>query len=300
MKAISNALAFHLAQPDTSVALLWKLKRADGTIFGFTDHDLNITFNDGTDTVTYEAAEGVTASATTTSAQDVSSQEIVGFLDDDEIKEVDIFAGLYNYATIEIRLVNWADLTMGSLLWKKATLGEVKTKNGQFTAELRGLEFWLTINTGEVFGPQCRADLGDTQCTIDTSLWRQTGSVTSSSNRRTFVPPASSLLSPGSPTPATPAPPGWFNQGMLIWTSGLNNTFKIEVIGWDGTTITLFENMPYAIQAGDTFTIEAGCDKLIDTCFHKFNNVNNHRGEPLIPGMDQILIYPNSGGSIPT
>lgn len=300
MKTISNALAFHLAQPDTSVAMLWKLKRADGTIFGFTDHDVNIQFNDGVDNVLYEAAEGVTGSATTTSAQDVSSQEIIGFLDDDEIKEQDIFAGLYNYATVEIRLVNWADLTMGALLWKKATLGEVKTRNGQFTAELRGLEFWLTINTGEVYGPQCRADFGDALCTKDVSLYRQTGSVNTSANRRTFVPPTGSLKMVGSATPTNPAPATWFDQGVLAWTSGLNAGFKMEVIQWDGTTITLFENMPYAIQAGDTYTIEAGCDKTIATCYQKFNNVVNHRGEPLIPGMDQILIYPNSGGSIPT
>lgn len=303
MKAISAALATHLSQPGTSVAMLWKVIRPDGFKLGFTDCDVAITFNDGVDTVTYYPSEGVTGSATDTSSSDTSSQDIVGFLDSSAITEADIFASRYDYAVIEIRLVNWADLSMGALMWKRATLGEVKIKNGQFTAELRGLEFWLSINMGEAYGPQCRADLGDAQCTIDLSLFIQNGLVESVTDRRTFVPgaapSATPLLMRGSATPTVPAPAEWFNQGVITFTSGLNNGFSIEVADWDGTTLSLFESLPFTIQPGDTFTIEPGCDKLITTCHIKFDNVVNHRGEPLIPGMDQILIYPNSGGTIP-
>jgi uncharacterized phage protein (TIGR02218 family) len=156
---------------------------------------------------------------------------------------------------------------------------------------------------GEAYGPQCRADLGDAQCTIDLSLFIQNGIVETVSDRRTFVPAAAPSATPlvmrGSATPTAPAPSGWFNQGVISFTSGDNNGFKIEVLNWDGTTLLLFESLPFNIQPGDTFTIEPGCDKLISTCLTKFNNLVNHRGEPLIPGMDQILIYPNSGGGIP-
>lgn len=298
MKVISNALAFHLAQPSTSVAMLWKVIRTDGFKFGFTDCDKAIVFNDGVDTVTYTPTDGTTGSATDTSATDTSSQSIVGFLESDAITEADIFANLYDYATIEIRLVNWADLTMGALLWKKATLGEVKMKNGQFTAELRGLEFWLGINMGEAYGPQCRADLGDAQCTIDLSLWIQSGTVSSVVSRRSFVP-SSGLVMRGSATPLAAAPTGWFVQGLIVFTSGLNSGFSIECTGWDGTTLSLFESLPYAVQAGDAFTIEPGCDKTISACNEKFSNIDNHRGEPFIPGMDAILLYPNASGQIP-
>jgi uncharacterized phage protein (TIGR02218 family) len=303
MKAISVQLATHFSQPGITVAMLWKVIRPDNVKIGFTDNDQAITFNDGIDTVTYYPAEGVTGSATDTSASDTSSQDIVGFLDSSAITEADIFANRYDYAVIEIRLVNWADLSMGAMLWKRATLGEVKMRNGQFTSELRGLEFWLTINMGEAYGPQCRADLGDAQCTIDLSLFIQNGIVETVSDRRTFVPAAAPSATPlvmrGSATPTAPAPSGWFNQGVISFTSGDNNGFKIEVLNWDGTTLLLFESLPFNIQPGDTFTIEPGCDKLISTCLTKFNNLVNHRGEPLIPGMDQILIYPNSGGGIP-
>lgn len=298
MKTVSTALAAHLASPSTTVALLWKLKRTDSEILGFTDHDQPITFNDGIDTVVYMPSDGITGSATESSATDVGSQEIVGFLESDAITEEQIFAGYYNYATIEIRLVNWADLTMGALLWKKCTLGEIKTKNGQFTAELRGLEFWLTTNIGEVYGSACTADLFDTDCTLDRSLYVQNGTVDTASDLQTFVPDAG-LVMRGSLTPTTPAPAAWFTNGVVTWLTGANEGFEMEVVTWDGTTLQLFENMPFPIVAGDTFEIEPGCDKLIPTCNGKFDNVENHRGFPNIPGMDQITIYPNAGGTIP-
>lgn len=295
MKTVSTALAAHLASPSTTVALLWKLEQTNGDIQGFTDHDQPITFNDGVNTVVYTPTDGITGSATESSATDVGNQEIVGFLESDGITEEDIFAGLYNYATIEIRLVNWADLTMGAMLWKKCTLGEIKIKNGAFTAELRGLEFWLTTNIGEVYGAACTADLFDAQCTLNRNDFVQGGSVSEVIDRQTFVPGA--LWTPGSSV--TPAPEQYFVNGVVTWTSGANKGIAMEVATWDGTTLELFENLPFDIQPDDKFDIEAGCDKSIGTCFAKFDNVVNHRGFPNIPGMDQITIYPNAGGAVP-
>lgn len=299
MKTISAALQRHLAQPTTSVAMLWKIIRTDSVILGFTDHDQEITFDDGINTVVYVSQQGATASATETAADlTTSNQELVGFLEADAITEADIFANKYDYASIEIRIVNWKDLTMGALLWKKATLGEVKMKNGQFTAELRGLEFYMNTNIGETYGPTCRADLGDARCTIDLSLYIQDGTVSTVSDLRTFVP-NSGLVMRGSSTPTDPAPANWFNDGVLTWLTGQNAGYLMEVSTWDGTTIQLFENMPYPLTPGDTFSIEPGCNKLISDCQDKFSNIVNFIGEPFIPGMDQILIYPNASGSVP-
>lgn len=312
MKTLSAALAAHMAGASTTLAQLWKVTRADGVVLGFTDHDRPIAFNDGSGsppgtTVTYMPQQGATGSAIQ-SASDLSTanQELVGFLEADAITEADILANRYDYAVIEVRLVNWADLTQGALMLKKATLGEVKLKNGQFTAELRGLEFFLSTNIGETFGPTCRADLGDSRCGIDLSLWRQSGYASTVSDLRTFVPVSSSLGSltmRGSATPDAPAPANWFREGILTWTSGLNTGLEIEIAAWDGTTLVLFENMPYAIEPGDTFTIEPGCNHLSGgsgDCQSKFVNIANFRGEPRIPGMQQILMYPNSDGSVPT
>jgi hypothetical protein len=287
--------------------MLWKCKRMDSVIIGFTDHDQSITFNDGTDNVTYTPYDGATGSATETgSDMTVSSQELIGYLDSSAITESDIFAGKYDWAVLEIRLVNWADLTMGALLWKKGTLGEIKMKNGQFTAELRGLEFYLNTNIGDTYGSTCRNDLGDSKCQFNLASTIQTGVVVSASDLRTFVPAASPLTSPATPllqvfgsSPSSPAPAGWFVEGVITWLTGKNAGYLMEVGSFDGTTIVLFENMPYAIQVGDTFTITVGCNHTIATCSVKFNNIVNFNGEPFMPGNEQIMLYPNADGSIP-
>lgn len=302
MKACSAALASHLAQDSTTTALLWKLIRTDGTILGFTNHDQAISFTDSDSVgqvVVYEPTPGLTPSATdTTSDMSTSQQTAIGFLESESLTETDIFAGKYDYARVEIRLVNWADLTMGALLLKNSTMGVIKTKNGVFEAELRGLEFYLGTTVGDTYGPTCRWDLGDSTCTINLAEWIQDGTVMSASDFRTFVP-NSGLLMIGSATPSLPAPAGWFTFGIVTWLTGLNAGYAMECASWDGTTVELFENMPYTIQAGDTFSIEPGCDHSTGSngCT-KYSNIVNFGGESFIPGMDQLMIYPNGDGSI--
>lgn len=302
MKTISQALLAHLGGAEITIAMLWKVSRPDGTIFGFTDHDQDISFtdNESLTPVVYKSHFGADASATTThSDMSISNQELVAFIESDEITEADIFAGKYDYATIEIRIVNWNNLNMGALLWKKATLGEVKIQNGKFIAELRGLEFYLNTNMGETYGPICRADLGDSRCTVNLALWRQNSTVATVTNLRSFTPGTTLLQMQGS-TPNSPAPGGWFNDGVITWLSGKNAGYTMEAAIWDGTTITLFEDMPNPIQPGDQFSIDPGCDKSngLDGC-QKFNNIVNFRGEPFIPGMDAMMMYPNASGAVP-
>jgi hypothetical protein len=87
---------------------------------------------------------------------------------------------------------------------------------------------------------------------------------------------------------------GWFACGVLTWESGANTGRSIEVKAWTQTTgqLELFLPMGYAIEPGDTFRIHPGCDKRLDTCFGRFANVLNFRGEPYVPGQDLLMSYP--------
>ncbi|HEX4499862.1 MAG TPA: DUF2163 domain-containing protein [Scandinavium sp.] len=89
--------------------------------------------------------------------------------------------------------------------------------------------------------------------------------------------------------------PGYFDFGLIKWTSGANNGLTMDVKSWDGTNLLkLVLPMPHPIALGDTFTITPGCDKRVQTCVAKYNNVVNFRGEPFVPGQDAALAYPNS------
>jgi hypothetical protein len=82
---------------------------------------------------------------------------------------------------------------------------------------------------------------------------------------------------------------GYFDFGVITFTSGNNDGLSMEVRSYVVGQITLQLPMPYACQVGDTYTMHAGCDKSVTTCHDRFANVVNFRGEPYLPGIDQIM-----------
>ena len=102
----------------------------------------------------------------------------------------------------------------------------------------------------------------------------------------------------GSSTPPAPAPAGWFNDGIITFTSGQNNGLSFEIKSWDGTNLTLFLPLEFPAAVSDTFTIEPGCNKTTGDCSNKYNNIVNFRGEPFIPGMDRFLDIPGAGSGL--
>jgi uncharacterized phage protein (TIGR02218 family) len=316
MKTVSAALQAHFGQAVTTLAVLWKVTRQDGTVMGFTSLDQNINYLG----VTYLASTGFLPNANETkSDMSVDNTEVSGFLDSVNIKEADIRNGLYDYATIEQRIVNYMDFTQGDVIIRRGIIGTIKMVNGLFTAEIRGLTQYLSTMVGSLFGPACRAELYSDQsntidpgtkylCHVKEADYQQTGSVSSAPNALSIIPNAG-LVQKGSATPANPAPAGWFTDGTITFTSGVNNGFSFEIKTWDTTTIGLFLPMPAPPAPGDTFTIEPGCDKTpTATGCLKFQgyssdglqtivattNIANFRGEPFIPGTDLILNYPDA------
>lgn len=89
---------------------------------------------------------------------------------------------------------------------------------------------------------------------------------------------------------------GWFDGGVITWTSGLNSGLTAEVKRWTdaSNTIALHLPMPYEIQVGDAFTVTAGCDLLHGTCISKFDNLYAFRGFPHMPTRDDVVRYPDA------
>ncbi len=305
MKSATTAMKNHLQSDCTTLATLFLVVRSDGYTVALTDHDTNITYTstDGVKAnvaITYKANDGMTRTADAASS-DLSpdNMDADAFLDSAEINETDIRGKLYDAAVVEIRTVNYADLTMGEIKIRKATIGKITMKNGVWTAECRGQLQQLQFVVGEVYGPVCRAELGDVLCKVDLDSFTQGGSVASVVSAVEIIPNAG-LLMVGSATPTDPAPAGWFDDGLLTWTSGVNSGLSNQIKHWDGTSLTFSLPLFAAPEGGspstgDTFQIAPGCNHSSDPstgdCFNKFNNIINFRGEPNIPGQDQVLKY---------
>jgi hypothetical protein len=259
MKSISSQLATHLGLDSTTVCMLWKVTRKDDTIMGFTDHDTDIVFRG----VTYVANTGILPTATANNSDlSVDNLEVTAFLDSDSISDTDIRAGLYDFADVEIRLVNFMDLTQNELKLRKGTLGQIKMVNGMFTAELRGLTQRLSTAIGQTYGPACRADLGDTRCAVNIAALRQTTSVNSVINSHTFTVDSSVLtdvvnamkslhnpLNPSTPFLVGPVTADFWKSGtadgIFSRTDGNNPTFTCKV------NSLMFNTHPKSILPGD-------------------------------------------------
>ena len=83
----------------------------------------------------------------------------------------------------------------------------------------------------------------------------------------------------------------WFAWGSITGTSGANNGITRDVKSYAQATrdIKCQTPFPFAIAAGDTFTLIAGCNGLKSTCVSKFSNVVNFGGFEFIPGSDEVL-----------
>jgi uncharacterized phage protein (TIGR02218 family) len=82
---------------------------------------------------------------------------------------------------------------------------------------------------------------------------------------------------------------GYFDFGLLTMNSGLNAGFSREIKSYVPGQFVLQIAFPYLTVPGDLYTAVAGCDKSLETCKTKFNNVVNFRGFPYIPGTDRIV-----------
>jgi len=171
-KVASDALLAYMAADVTTLCTIWKVTRTDDVVLGFTDHDQDITYSG----VTYYAETGYTRSAIQSDSMlSVDNMEVTGILNSSYIDEHDLRNGVYNYARVDIYLVNWNDLTAGDMQLRRGWFGEVVvTPVGTFTTELRGLTQALMSNFGATIQALCRADFGDTtgcHIPIDPPLW---------------------------------------------------------------------------------------------------------------------------------
>jgi uncharacterized phage protein (TIGR02218 family) len=286
MRSIPAALQAKLDAGALTLAQCWIVRRRDGGVLGFTDHDRDLVI----DGVSCRAGTGFAASeASQRFDLSVDGAEISGALDDELLREADLAAGRYDAASIESWLVDWSDPSL-RLLAARGTLGEVRREASAFTAELRGLADRLSQDSGRLYTASCGADLGDARCGVDltVSALRGQGSV--------MAAPGSSIIAVAG---LGGFAAGLFSAGRLSWTGGANQNSAVEIKQHrvvDGEVrLSLWQAMAEPIAPGDSFVVTAGCDKLFATCRDRFGNGVNFRGFPQIPGNDFVVSYPVPG-----
>ena len=279
MRTVSAAMATYLANEELTLAQCVKVTRRDGEVFGFTTCNADLVV----DGVTYAASSSVSSSAQKSAVgTGVDNMEALGIISSESVTEEDLLAGRFDGAAIEVFLVNWADLTMGTISLFSGWIGNVEVTDGQFTAEIRSKSQKLSQKIGQLTSPLCRvARFGDARCGLVAESYQFSRTVTAVTDNRhmTF----------GADEHET----GYFDCGLVTFTSGANDgiskEIKLHLLDDGEAVIELQEEFPFDVEFGDLAILEVGCDRRHETCRDKFANVINFRGEPHVPGTSAVM-----------
>lgn len=277
MAESESAFSAQLAAPLTSLALCWRVVRADGTALGFTSHDQPLLI----DGLRHESAPGMSPSAVERSdGLEVDTLEVAGGLASDSIAADDLLAGRYDGAAMTLFMVDWRAPDTGRHVLARGTLGTVEAGAGAdagFVAELRGPKAVFQEAAIESYAPECRAELGDRRCKVDLRgrFWTVT----------TLGCEGSLLLLPEGSDQAA----GDFVEGVLRVLDGPAAGLERRVVAVSPTGQPgLMLDEPLALPAATRVRLLQGCDKRFATCVERFGNSDNFRGEPHVPGGDLL------------
>lgn len=168
-------------------------------------------------------------------------------------------------------------------------VGDLKKISTNHNVAYRCTVAGTTDAVGPSYGVGEGVTVVDGSCTFvsELSQLRRATVVAVDNNKKITV----SGLVPG----MNPVPTGhvesFFNGGGAIWVSGSNAGATSEIKTYirdtgipDQQGLELFLATHFEIQIGDVLDIYPGCNKDLKTCKNKFNNVENFRGFPHVPG----------------
>ncbi len=293
MKPIPSTLVnLLLSSQQLLVAELYTFQFADGSLDHFTNIDMDLIIS------------GVTYKSKSIRIEGLRFKLAVGFqIDEQDVKiaayPFETLGGANFFTAVESGLLDGATITRQRAFWQPVDgrpfvdyqntpagvvtlfIGLVSTINkiGRSMVEMKLkspmklLDIDMPRNT---YQPSCQWTLYDQGCTLTRATF--TSSFTVSTANTSVIDPVG-----GIPTPVGADGVSSYYQGLLVFTSGVNNNIQTVVRDNDGTSFFLQYPLRVAPGVGDTFSVSLGCAKTSDTCNLKFNNLNNFRGFPRVP-----------------
>lgn len=294
MGVFNEALEAHVKTGLTSLCHAWAIHRRDGVTLAFTDHDVPLAFEG----IEFRADSGLSARALSQSTGlSVDNTEAMGALSHSAIREDEIEQGRFDGAEVVCWRVNWADVGQRTVLFR-GSIGQMQRSGGAFRAELRGLTEALNRPLGRIYQKPCSAVLGDKTCGFDLTMpgYDITIAIDLCKEGRCFR---------WQNLPGFEG--GWFTRGRLEVVdgpaAGLWGMIKHDRSLGSLREVELWEPIRGELSAGTQVRLVAGCDKRMETCRLKFNNLLNFQGFPDLPNEDWVMAVPkasgaNTGGSL--
>ena len=238
----------------TRWAQIWTIRRTDGEVFRFTSKDSGLEYPAGSgishlscDSLVPSASEGV-AEVDAAGSMDLSGAVGEG---EGRITAFDLYAGLFDGAEVEAWRVPWAGEGRPQRLLK-GTFAPVEFGETGFNVELAGDgEKMKQTPLVRLLGPNCWKKFGGPFCQKALGPLTVTGTVVSATGQRSFADAARGEAA------------GYFSRGVVTFTSGDNSGVSAEIKAHTaGGNFELWPRLPFAIAAGDQYSMTPGCTHL--------------------------------------
>jgi len=129
----------------------------------------------------------------------------------------------------------------------------------------------------DVYQPGCLNTLFDSGCGLLASAFTVTSTAAGATDiTRTIF--SNSLVQAS----------GYFDLGVVKFTTGLNTGVARTLRGYTPGQFVTIAPWPFAVAAGDAFTVYPGCDKTTSTCAAKYANLQRFRGHPYVPSPETV------------
>jgi uncharacterized phage protein (TIGR02218 family) len=260
----------------TSIALCWRVERADGTGIGLTSHDMPLVSQG----VRFEPAPGMKPAAITRRlGLESDSSEVAGSLSSDALDGQDLALGRWDGAAVQLTTVDWQHPADEPITLLGGEIGSVVIENESFTADLSGAAAKLEKAVCPATSPECRAQFGDKRCRVDLAGRKVRASIVATDGNELLLDRALDDR---------------FLFGRLRYVDGANCGLSTVVLAVDGSTVRIRDLPRAEVDAGCRVDVREGCDKRFETCVSRFDNAVNFRGEPHLPGNDLLTRYPGA------
>jgi uncharacterized phage protein (TIGR02218 family) len=296
MLTLPGAGIAHLAQENRRLTVCGIVTKTDGSIVRCTQFDDDLEITSGPFEGVYFSTAAVSASnVVAKSDMSVDNLEVDGIFKQSSPDDFgftgftiqDIQNGNFRNAAFTLFICQWDNPTLWQKVIQTGTLGQiVRTAEGTFTAEWRGIMQALQQNIGRVYSELCDVkNFCDPRCGLNINDFSYVATVTAAVDRRIFSVSLGGVM--GSPSPVGAD----FDLGKITFGSEVRQ-IKRGDIGDTAGSMEVWEPFLFDLTPGLVGVIVMGCDRRFVTC-QKFHNAVNFRGHGFwIPGMPKIIRAP--------
>jgi uncharacterized phage protein (TIGR02218 family) len=258
----------------TRMVTCWKIKLRNEQCFNFTDSDEDLSYEHEL----YSSGSYFTPGFIT-SKNDLAQDNfnISGVIDGKYFTRESIMSGDCDKSYIEVFLVNIEKLDEARIMLKTGWVGKIDYSGNNFSAEIISISSKTNNVIGSCYSSSCRVEFASHPCGKSIEDYTYAGEITSLGEQNSFFD--NNRLEPDD----------YFSQGKLIFISGKNDGRSYSVLRFQERQITLNFIIDTKLSIRDKYKIIVGCDKSVNCCANKFNNILNFRGEPYIPSKHKLV-----------